>query len=530
MPNDILQPFSDDFNEFLRDESRRTGSASSISFPRTADDVRDALRAAADRGETVTIQGARTGITGGATPDGGHILNLSRMNRITGLRHDSPSGQLLLRVQPGALLSDVNARLADLAFDTDGWDGESVAALAALRDAGPRMFTPDPTETSASIGGMVACNASGARSFHYGPVRSHVEAVQVVLADGRGVTLRRGVQRAESRRFTLALDGGGELSGELPSYDAPVVKNAAGYYVTPDMDLLDLFIGMEGTLGVVTEVELRLLPKPPSMWGVMAFMPDEAAAVMLIRALRGENIDGGKSAPDPAPVAIEFFNSAALALLRNQKASNAAFAEIPELPRSYHTAVYAEFHGPDEDTITDAVMAASEAMVALGGDEDATWVADSEREMERLKFFRHAVPESVNLLIDGRRREHPSLTKLGTDMSVPDRSLSDVLSMYNDDLAAAGLESVIFGHAGDNHVHVNILPRDEQEYARGKELYLSWARRVVEMGGSVSAEHGIGKLKTDFLRVMYGEQGIDEMRALKRVFDPDGLLNRGNLF
>ncbi|MBD3243245.1 MAG: FAD-binding protein [Chitinivibrionales bacterium] len=530
MPNDIVQPFSEDFSEYLRDESRRSGTAASISFPRTEDEVRQALRAATARGEAVTIQGARTGITGGATPDGGHVLNLSRMNRITGLRHDPQADRYLLRVQPGVLLSEVNARLADLSFDTDGWSQESVAALSAMRDAGPRMFTPDPTETSASIGGMVACNASGARSFHYGPIRSHVEALRVVLADGRAVTLQRGAQRAEGRRFVLRPDEGEAVSGELPAYDAPRVKNAAGYFVQPDMDLLDLFVGMEGTLGVVTEVELRLLPKPPSMWGLMAFMSDEAAAVMLVRALRGEQVDKGDYTPEPAPVAIELFNNAALALLRTQKATNAAFAEIPELPESYHTAVYAEFHGPDEDTVTDAVMAASEAIVALGGDEDATWVADSQREMERLKFFRHAVPESVNLLIDGRRREHPSLTKLGTDMSVPDRSLSDVLSMYNRDLADTGLESVIFGHAGDNHVHVNILPRDEQDYARGKELYLSWARRVVELGGSVSAEHGIGKLKTDFLRVMYGEQGIEQMRAVKQAFDPGGLLNCGNLF
>ena len=128
------------------------------------------------------------------------------------------------------------------------------------------------------------------------------------------------------------------------------------------------------------------------------------------------------------------------------------------------------------------------------------------------------------------RRSAPGLTKLGTDLAVPDESLAPVLSMYHADLGAAGLEHVIFGHIGNNHLHVNILPRDMADYERGKSIYAEWARRAVEMGGSVSAEHGIGKLKTVFLASQYGAQGIAEMAAVRRAFDPDGLLNPGNLF
>jgi D-lactate dehydrogenase (cytochrome) len=102
--------------------------------------------------------------------------------------------------------------------------------------------------------------------------------------------------------------------------------------------------------------------------------------------------------------------------------------------------------------------------------------------------------------------------------------------MYHRDLEYAGLEYVIFGHIGNNHVHVNILPQSLQDYAEGKRLYLDWARRVVAMGGSVSAEHGIGKLKTGMLEIMYGPEGVDAMRSVKQVFDKAGLLNRGTLF
>jgi len=169
-------------------------------------------------------------------------------------------------------------------------------------------------------------------------------------------------------------------------------------------------------------------------------------------------------------------------------------------------------------------------MLAQGGDEDATWLAGDARELEKLKAFRHAVPEAVNLLIDERRRKEPSLTKLGTDLAVPDASLEDVLRLYRATLADTSLEYVMFGHIGDNHVHVNIIPNSAAEYELGRELYGEWARAVMRMGGTVSAEHGIGKLKKSLLRQMYGEEGIREMMRVKQAFDPADLLNRGNLF
>jgi D-lactate dehydrogenase (cytochrome) len=115
-------------------------------------------------------------------------------------------------------------------------------------------------------------------------------------------------------------------------------------------------------------------------------------------------------------------------------------------------------------------------------------------------------------------------------MAVPDEAFAGLLDFYKETLRAARLAYVIFGHVGDNHVHVNILPRDDVEQVAAREIYMQFVRRVVELGGTVSAEHGVGKIKRDYLRALYGEAHLREMAALKRAFDPAGILGRGNMF
>lgn len=504
--SELIKNWDSQYEDYLRDESRRIGSAESISFPTSEAEVIETMREARALGRTITTQGARTGIVAGAVPPGGHILNLSRMNEIGPVTRDA-NGDARITAQPGAILSDIKKMAEDEGL----------------------LFPPDPTEDTASIGGMVACNASGALTFHYGPTRDWIESLRIVLSDGDMIRLKRGENRANGRSFSISTAGGRVISGELPTYAMPKVKSAAGYFAEDDMDVLDLFIGMEGTLGVITEIELKLIPMPTVVNGLTVFLPSEEAALRLVRVLRGESVEGFE-AISMKPVGIEFFNSDALNLLRRMKSESSAFEKIPALKPHYHTAVYAEFHADDDESAEEAVMGLMEAIMELGGSDDDTWYATTEREIEPLKAFRHAIPEAVNLLIDERKRTNPDLTKLGTDMSVSDERLEDALAMYDAGVKEAALESVMFGHIGNNHVHVNILPRGMDEYERGKSLYLSWARQVVDWGGSISAEHGIGKIKVPFLALMYGEAGISQMRALRSLFDPDAVLNPGDLF
>ena len=310
----------------------------------------------------------------------------------------------------------------------------------------------------------------------------------------------------------------------------PDTKNAAGLYARPDMELIDLVIGCEGTLGVLTELEILLAACPSSITGLMCFFNQLPAALEFVRRLRAQLPAAALHASDPDGIAaIEFFDRAALGLLRRQKQDNPAFAELPEIPASPEAAVYAEIHARTRERSDDFAVSLAQILVECGGNEAATWIAEHPRELARLKDFRHALPEAVNLLIDERRRTEPGLTKLGTDMAVPAASLDALLALYRSDLASASLEAVMFGHIGASHIHVNILPRSLEEYRRGQQLYKSWAEAAVGMVGTVSAEHGIGKLKVELLRVMYGEQGLEQMRKTIEIFNPGFRLNRGNM-
>jgi FAD/FMN-containing dehydrogenase len=581
----LFRNITAEYEDYLRDESRKTGKADTISFPRSEKDIIDIMKQLR-KGEKVTVQGARTGITAGAVPDSGHIISLEKMDAILALRYDEKLDCNILKVHPGALLTNI-------------WK-------SVKKDCPDFFFPPDPTEITASIGGMVACNASGARSFFYGPTRNYIEALRIVMYDGSVIHLKRGIHKADGYQFRLQTDTGRVIKGKIPRYAMPRVKNASGYYAEKDMDLIDLFIGSEGTFGIISEAELRLIRRHRHTWGGLFFFGDEESALEFVKAVRRDNQPGeseygsgsglasehgsghgpeygsgfapehgsghgpeygsgfapehgsglgpehgsglasehgsghgsehgsglapGYASAKIKPVAIEYFDGNSLDILRIQKETCSAFQSIPDIAKEYRAAIYVEFDDDSEQVLTESLIEASNRAVYCGGSEEDTWVAITQQQMDKLKTFRHAVPEAVNTLIDQRKKEHPGITKLGTDMAVPDEKLVEVIRMYKQDLADNNFESAMFGHIGNNHVHVNILPRNMEEYGRGKQLYAKWASKVVSMGGTVSAEHGIGKLKTDFLELMYGSDGINEMKALRDLFDPYRMINKGNLF
>lgn len=514
-----IRPLTQDDQDYLKDESRTIGTADTISFPTNEADIVEIVSWCHEHAIPLTIQGARTGVAAGAVPQGGHVMNLSKLNRITACAQNGAG--FFFDVEPGLSLIELNKAIDTKKFDTTGWSASSLVAYHVFLDAPAQFYPPDPTESTCSLGGMVSCNASGARSFLYGSVRNHVVGLRVVLSTGDIVCLRRGETMANGRTLTLQTVTGATITLDLPTYQMPETKNASGYFVEDNMDAIDLFIGADGTLGVVSQITIATAPLPEEIWGVSCFFDTEEQAVDFVIAVR-------KSAQHMA--ALEYFDPHALDVLRTQKETGTAFKQLPAIDPRYHACVYCELHCQSVSQAQEALFHIGHGMRQVQGDPHHSWVARNQSDLHLLQFFRHAVPESVNMIVDQRKKAEPIITKLGSDMSVPDSALKDVFALYKSTLAQAGLEHAIWGHIGNNHLHVNILATTAQDYHQGKALFEQWAKETTHMGGAVSAEHGVGKLKAHFLEVMYGAQGIDQMRQLKTALDSHHIFNLGNLF
>ncbi len=436
-------------DSYLVDASGFRGTAEKVLVPAGEPELIEIVREAARESIPITLSGGRTGLTGGSVAQGGWVVSLEKFQRL-----EIEKGRAI--VGAGVLLEAVQA------------------ATRPTR----QFYAPDPTERTASIGGNIATNASGSRSFRYGSTRRHLLGLRVVLADSRILQMKRG----------------DKVDFPVPQIPLPnTTKNTAGYALSPDMDWIDLFSGSEGTLGIVTEAELKLLPEPADILAGVVFFPSDGAAVEVVETWRAI----------PGLRMIEYFDSNSLALLRDR---------YPEVPRDAAAALLIEQENGDID------------FWAEHAPEDS-WFAASDQDRERFRRFRHALPEIVNDTV--RRRGY---LKVNSDYAVPlDRNL-EMLAHYHHCLRELSLDYVIFGHIGDAHVHVNILPKSESEFKAGQELMLEFARRSVELGGTVSAEHGLGKRKARLLALQYTPAEIAAMQEVKRRLDPNWLLNRGNIF
>jgi FAD/FMN-containing dehydrogenase len=264
------------------------------------------------------------------------------------------------------------------------------------------------------------------------------------------------------------------------------------------MDWIDLFVGSEGTLGVITEAELRLLPSPAEFLAGVVFFPDDERALDAVDLWRTE----------AQARMLEYFDRPSLELLR---------ASFPEIPSGAGAAILFEEENADLDVWLRRLTAAG-ALI------EDSWFASTSGDRERFRRFRHALPELVNAVV---RRN--GFMKLGSDYAVPIARNREMMAEYRRRLEPE-FTYVIFGHIGDAHVHVNILPSSQRQFARGQELMLKFARYAVALGGTVSAEHGLGKRKRGLLELQYTGAEIEAMRQIKRRLDPQWLLGQGTLF
>lgn len=520
-----------DYADYLSDESKVVAErVNAICWPENEQDVIKALAEARQNGWPVTVSAARTGIVAAGVPTcGGMVLSMTSLSMPKHFGYDERAGEWYLVVEPGMLLVGIQECLENyFYFYRDILPETSIELADRLKEEGRQLFyPPDPTELSAAIGGTVATNASGARTFKYGPTRQYVRRLRVILADGTVLDIKRGKIKAGAdgqiripQEYAVTSPGS-VYTIPAPSYTMPHTKHCAGYYAIPELDLIDIFIGSEGTLGVITEIELSLLERTKELISILAFFPGEKKAFTYIDDMRK-----GSREKVLDVEAIEYFDNNSLQLLRNHKAQGAA--DIPDIPEA-GAAVYTEisFSG---DELDNAYEILDSYLQCSGSSVDTAWAGLEPTEIKKMKLFRHAVPETINQIIGQRKKLIPGLHKIATDLAVPDEHMHEMTRYYHARLGETGLQYAIFGHAGNNHLHVNMMPVKPDDLIAAEELYADFARKAVDLGGTVAAEHGIGKLKRHFLTYLYGDKELAQMKLIKRSLDPGNILGRDTLF
>lgn len=521
---DGLEEITANYAPYLADESRLPHQgADFLFFPTGEAELAAVMREMGKRGLRVTIAGARTGLVGGCVPAGGGVAALDRFDKTLGIRFDEVSGEWRVLAEAAVTLRDLNDWINKKNFPglTGRADAETLAELEKFKDdRGSYFYPPDPTEMSASLGGTVATNASGAASYKYKATRDWIRRVRVMLASGEVLDIPRGKYFAtEDRTFTVIDTAGNRTPLKLPGYVMPETKNTAGFFAAPGMDMIDLFIGSEGLFGVITQIEVGLAEQHEGV-SVVQFLPTDEAALDFVIALREEAAIG--------PEFIEFYDGNALKLLRAKQIENPKFIDMPPIPEDAGAAIFYDiaFAGADPKPEFGWLKEITER---CGASLANTWAGYERRDLSRFRHFRHALPETVNSIIGERKKTYPGLHKLGTDLAVPDQYLKEIWHFYRSKLDTAGLEYVVFGHIADNHVHINLLPRDMDDLAKGLTMYREFAQKAVEMHGTVSAEHGVGKMKKKFLDVMYTPEQLEEMKAVKLALDPAAMFNPGDV-
>jgi len=512
------------FSSYTIDESKLKGYAEWLFFPKNEEEIVTVVQEMEKRGVPITISAARTGIVGGCVPFGGAILSLEKLNAILGLGFDEKTKQWYVRSQPGVSLKELNEKVIQKKFpELEEKQKELLDKFS--QDEKTYWYPVDPTEKTAHLGGTVATNASGSLSYKYGATRKWVRKVRLVLANGEILDIPRGKYHASPEgTFTIQNTAGETKTFSIPSYRIGTnVKNAAGLFTEPSMDLIDLFIGSEGILGAITEVEVWITEKPENVIAVTTFFPTEMDAASFVNDIRLKD-------SSLKTEFLEYLCPDSLKLLRKKQISDPPLVNMPPIPKNVAAIIFEISY--NEDSLPELYERLETIAIKNNSSMDQTWACYEDREIDRITAFRHLLPETVNAIIAERKQKNPTIHKLGTDMAVPiipETNLAGILSFYREKLRESNLEHVIFGHIGDNHLHINILPKDEKELAKAKELYKVFAKKAVSLGGTVSAEHGIGKIKKEYFNIMFDEDKRRQIIEVKQALDPTGLFSIGNM-
>ena len=459
-------------DRYLSDESNSKSSGiEGVVVPSDADEVLKILQ----KGKPVTVYGGGTGITGGACAEGGVLLSTEKFRKV-----EADPLFMTVRCGAGASLKDIHKELSKYGL----W------------------YPADSTEQSATIGGNIATCAWGARGLKYGSIRNFVNAITVVTPAAGVMEIKRGELKAHAGKFRFAAKGreiSFEMADTLPKF---AFKNSAGYYMGRETDLIDLFIGSEGTLGVVISAELKVLPVPFGVFSAALTFKDKKEALSFAAKIKTGN---------PPLCGLEYFDNNSTSLL------SAKYKNL--IPGRYM--IICEFEASS--------AAEEERLMKLidreGSKAQETTVCGTGEKNNPVSEMREALPSIIN---DKMRKR--KLIKLSTDFSVAENMKKEMDAVYERHLNEVEMQHAVFGHIGNNNLHVNFMPYDNNEREAALKTAGAMAADIAALGGSVAAEHGVGKLKKGYLELMYKKEEIEAMRKIKKAFDPAGILNAGNIF
>ena len=505
---------------FLEDAAHFPGGhASGVAYPRSEGDVAALVR----KTHPVLPVGAQSSLTGGATPMGETVVATDHLNRVIDV------SRAQITVQAGVPLHVLQNELMSYGA----------------------FYPPVPTYDGAAAGGVVATNAAGAATFKYGSTRDWVRAITVVLADGSVLDLERGQTTAHPDGYFELVHADRTTRIPVPNYHMPdVAKRSAGYFASPDMDLIDLFIGSEGTLGIVTEVSFVVMPRRSNLGLVWILTSDERQAFDLVSTLRQEAQTTWRTG-DPRGVdvaGVEHLDRRSLEILREDGADRTHEVSLPadatvgllaplELPDDAVPSqedAYGQIAGALSAGAPDTPLVRLCRLIARAGLLDRTEIAlpGNRRRQTQLLALREAVPEAVNRRIGAAQQTSPTIQKTAADMIVRFEQFEECLQLFRDAFEQRRLDYAIWGHISDGHVHPNVIPMDPADVERGQAAILECGRAIIRRGGCPLAEHGVGRnrVKQALLRELYGPPGIEEMRRVKRAVDPHWRLAPGVLF
>ncbi len=408
-----------------------------VIWPVSAQEVSEILKFSNQNRIPVTAWGAGSSLEGNPIPvKRGIVLDFTQMNRILEIREQDFQAD----VEPGVIYKDLNQKLRHKGL----------------------FFPPDPG-AAATIGGMIANNASGTRALRYGATRDNVLRLKVIMADG-----------------------------EMIEVGTRASKTSSGYR------LLDLFVGSEGTLGVVVEATIRLRGLPQEFSAAVVSFPEVGDAARAVF----EMLKGGLE-----PAALELLDAETARLFKEDSGIEAPVSPL----------LLIEFHGPTTSYTSELVEMAREIAEGCGAEVFRSGIGRQER--DNLWKTRHSLAEIIKRVNVGRKA-------LSTDVAVPISSFPEMVAFASDEVRKAGLPGYVFCHAGNGNIHVVMMGRegDQAEWASIWELSNKLVKQAVSLGGTCSGEHGIGIGKRKYMAEEHG-RSVAWMRKIKDLFDPNHILN-----